>query len=147
MWVMRRAPPPSVQQWGGQGGGERASGDAKLSRQSIISEALSFLLALFWALIGNVCSFTESVFSLERKEGSSRAWGCWEGCDNFSNRCHSPLFLPSESPFGVFICMVCQLQGHSFHTGLPSLEISKQGIEGILLGCQMCGLFLFIVNF
>ena len=38
-----------------------------------LTSSLEFLLALFWALIGNVCSFIESVFSLERKEGSSRA--------------------------------------------------------------------------
>ena len=45
VWVMRRAPPPSVQQWGGWEGGEWASGDAKLNRQSIISQALSCRMA------------------------------------------------------------------------------------------------------
>lgn len=36
-----------------------------------LRSSLGFLLASSWALIGNACPFTESVFSPERKEGSS----------------------------------------------------------------------------
>lgn len=64
----------SVQEHGGwetRGGGEWAQGDAKLSRESIISEPL---WSFFWLYLGHFLEMptsSESVSLLEGQEGSS----------------------------------------------------------------------------
>lgn len=131
---------PSLWNSGEAGEEEWASGDA--TEQAINHHKLSrFLLALFWALIGNVCSFIESVF-LTRKERrfQQSLRDAEKDVITFQTiailHCFSFQSLPH---------MVCQLQGQSSHTGLPSLETTKQGRKQILLGCQTCGTLFYLL--